>query len=177
MDEVLSLIEEFRQENTEALEDSDSSKKDQIVMDLQEFDSDDARVLPFFLEVAADENEYDLARIEVLKFLELREHRSDAEDKQIGEAVRRIVSADPDDDVRNYAALAAGNYLTVSGVLDELQKVVFDDNEDRNLRWNAFAAIKRMGPAKESIKIMKKLSKIDEFQSSASRLLAQWSSP
>lgn len=175
MDEVLSLIEEFREENTEALEDEDSSRKDQIVMDLQDLDSTDPRVLPFFLEVLGDENEFDLARIEILKFLELREHRDNAQDEQTGQLVKRILGADPDDDVRNYAALAAGNYLAVSGVVDELERILFNENEDRNLRWNAFAAMKRMGPANESIKIMKKLAKADEFRESASALLSKWS--
>ena len=67
---VESLINEFRTENTSLFSNPDMSNKVSLIRRLAYFD--DPRIMPFFLQVVADRNEYDLARIEVLRLLEIR---------------------------------------------------------------------------------------------------------
>ncbi|MDT5157424.1 MAG: hypothetical protein QOH51_1781 [Acidobacteriota bacterium] len=172
MDEVGSLINQFREEGTQALANPDSSVKDKIIRRLES--SDDPRVLPFMLEALSDACEYDLARIEILKVLELRRRGDSSEDELIGQSIRRILADDPDDDVRTYAAMAASNYMDVEGVLDEVERTLFNEGEETNIRWNAFTAVKEMGPNSRSIEIMSKAAQVDEFKNSALRILKEW---
>jgi hypothetical protein len=172
MDEVGSLIEQFRAEDARALADPDFSVKDKIIRKLER--SDDPRVLPFMLSVLSDEKEYDLARIEVLKVFEIRRRGEPSEDQSIGRAVRQILAADPDDDVRTYAAMAASNYMDVEGVLDEVEKIIFDEGEEINIRWNAFTAVYKMGPHGRGVEIMTRAARVNEFRKAALRILKEW---
>ncbi len=172
MDEVELLIRQFKEERTESLADIDDSRKASIIEKLE--GRADERVLKFFLEVLSDENEYDLARIEVLKILELKERGDEARDEEIGQLIKQILLADPDDDVRTYAALAASNYLDVDGMLEAVVKILFDTAEDMNIRWNAFATIKKLGPKPQAIEIMTKAMQEPAFQKSAFRILEDW---
>jgi hypothetical protein len=86
------------------------------------------------LEALSDAREYDLARIEILKVLELRRRSDSSEDELIGQSIRRILADDPDDDVRTYAAMAASNYMDVEGVLDEVERTLFNESEETNIR-------------------------------------------
>ena len=70
MDNVSRLINLFKSEDTSSLANIASSRKPQIIIELE--DIDDERILPFFLEVLLNEREYDLARIETLQVLEVR---------------------------------------------------------------------------------------------------------
>jgi hypothetical protein len=47
-----------------------------------------------------------------------------------------------DDDVRNYAAMAAASYMDINEVFSRIEKILHNKHEDSNLRWNAFAAMK-----------------------------------
>jgi hypothetical protein len=176
MDEVGRLIEQFRSEKTRDL--GDSSKKVGIINRLEEIleETGDERVLPFFLEVLADAREYDLARIEVLEILKLKDRGDMMTDQEIGRLIKNILVADQDDDVRSYAAMAASKYVDVEGILEELEKIIFDEDEDINIRWNAFASIEEMGPTEESKRIMEKALRVEEFKAYAQRVLDRWNS-
>ena len=47
MDEVTKLIERFRAESLDSSDEADLSEKDQIIMELEDYE--DERILPFFL--------------------------------------------------------------------------------------------------------------------------------
>src|ERR1051326_210235 len=111
MDEVAHLLTEFEEENTQNLPNEDLSRKVAIIRQLEQVS--DARVLPFFLRILENKQEYDLARIEVLKILELKEHNNQVEHEQIGKLIQHVLDVDTDDDVRNYAAIAISNYMDV----------------------------------------------------------------
>jgi hypothetical protein len=71
----MDLIRQFKAEETSELGNIDTSRKPSIVSSLEQF-TDDDRVVEFRLSVATNENEYDLARIEVFKVLEVKEFAS-----------------------------------------------------------------------------------------------------
>lgn len=174
MNEVERLITTFRSENTSALSDPDKdSIKDKIISDLEEHSSDPT-VLKFYLEVAAEKNEYDLARIEVLKVLYVRPTSDNKEQSQIGRVIAEILLKDMDDDVRNYAAIAASSYMTVRSVVDAVEHMLRDPQANPDLRANAFAAFKSAGPSPRNIQAIRAVIEDTQFQQSARRVLREW---
>ena len=174
MDEVGHLIAQFRAEDITQVR--DSSNKIALLRQLEQHYGDDQRVLPFLLEVLSDTQEYDLARIEALKFFELKEEEDEDIGRQVGQAIKHILAHDPDDEVRNYAAMAASSYVGVNGIVGELEKVIFNPEEDVNIRWSAFAAIEEMGPTNQSKRIMVKALQDEEFKEYTARVLDIWQS-
>lgn len=174
MDEVGVLIGRFEDEDTDSLPEIDTSKKVDIVRRLENLT--DERVLPFFMRVLASQQEYDLARIEILRILEVRRARDAHEGELIGKLIQRMLSSDPDDDVRNYAAMAISSYMDVKGSLEVVEGIIFNVEEEINLRWNAFTAVERMGPTREGELMLHRLLKDDQFKGSAQRVLSQWDS-
>src|SRR5581483_143194 len=166
MNEIDRLIASFRSEDTNSLSNPDTdSVKDRVISDLEEYSSD-SRVLAFYLEVAANRHEYDLARIEVLKVLHVRPTTDEAERTQIGKVIADILLGDTDDEVRNYAAIAATSYMTAPGVADAVEQVLRDAQADPNLRANAFAAFESTGPIPRSVQAIRAVSQDTQFHQS-----------
>src|SRR5215470_18096753 len=116
----------------------------------------DARVIPSFLDVLVDKNEYDLARIEILRIIKL--HASNESEYQlIGQALMTVLAEDPDDLVRNYSAQAISSYMGTVGAVELVRAVALDPSTDTNLRFSAFRAIERMGSQPVAISAMKDL--------------------
>jgi hypothetical protein len=173
MDEIERLIARFGSEDTGSMADPDKSIKPGVIESL-EGDAADPRALDFLLHVAADRNEFDLARIEALKVLEMREARNDEERRRIALVLRDVLVGDPDDDVRQYAAMAAAYYMSEGDLAEAVVGRAFDEGEDVNLRWNAFAAIKQLGPTPQGIKLLREASETREFRTSAVLILQKW---
>lgn len=173
MDEIGRLIARFRSEDTGRLADPDKSIKPNVIEALEEHAAD-ARALNFLLHVAADRQAFDLARIEALKVLELREAWNDEERSRIAVVLREVLVDDPDDDVRQYAAMAAASYMSDGRLAEAVVARVFDEGEDRNLRWNAFAAIKQLGPTLQGIELLRRASETPEFRTLALLVLRDW---
>lgn len=175
MKKIDRLISAFKNEDTASLPDPDSdSRKDEIVSDLEEY-SADPRVLDFFLEAAADVAEYDLARIEVFNALNVRPIRGDLELIRIGSVIAKVLlNEDDDDEVRNYAAIAAASYMASREVAEAVRTIVLDPHSDGDLRANAFDAIERNGKTSESIEVVKKLIHDGQFRPTAARVLEDW---
>ncbi len=173
MDAVMDLINEFKAEETNKLDDIDKSRKPNIISHLEDF-VDDERVIAFLLSVAADESEYDLARIEAFKVLEIKDFADAAIRGRAGVVIREVLTSSKDDDVRNYAAMAAPGYMDIEGVFDQIERILQDKQEDSNLRWNAFAAIKSIGASPRSVESLRRLLVDDEFVQSATRVLSEW---
>ena len=173
MDEIERLIARFRSEDTARLADPDKSIKPNIIQALEDHAAD-PRALDFLLHVAADRQEFDLARIEALKVLELHEARNDEERSRIAVVLTEVLVDDPDDDVRQYAAMAAAYYMSDDRLAAAIVRTAFDMGEDINLRWNAFAAIKQLGPTPHGIEVLRRASETPEFRTSALLLLREW---
>ena len=174
MDQIDQLIAAFESENTPSLSDPDSeSVKDRVISEL-EAHSSDPRVLSFYLKVATNRDEYDLARIEVFKVLHVRPTESEGERSRIGVAIVGVLRNDGDEDVRNYAAIAASSYMTVSVVQEVIESILLDSSIGPNLRANAFAAFESAGPTTSNIRVMQAMTKDATFQKSADRVLQKW---
>lgn len=174
MDEVSGLMEKFKASGAQTSPGGAPSGKEEIIRRLSCFE--DERVLPFLLGVLEDGDEYDLARIEVLKFLNVMRRGDRARDEGVARLVQHLLTNDPDDDVRNYAAIALSNFMDVSGSAEAAKSVLLNQDEDEILRWNAFAAFESMGPTPESIGIMTACQQDEEFGASATQLLDEWRS-
>src|SRR5213596_1527402 len=108
MDPIMNFINQFRAEETSRLDTLDKSRKPGLVLALEDC-TDDERVIDFFLSVGSDESEYDLARIEVFKVFEVKEFADPDVRRRVGRMIREVLSHSHDDDVRNYAAMAAAS--------------------------------------------------------------------
>jgi hypothetical protein len=173
MDKVGDLIAQFRSEDTDRLANIDTSAKPSIIATLEDH-TDDPRVGAFFLSVASDENEYDLARIEVFKIFEVHDHFDETLRQRIGRVIKDVLINSHDNGVRNYAAMAAASYLETEGLWQRIAELVRDNNADSDLRWNAFAAIESSGPSPRNIDVLRSLQRDGEFNQSSTRLLAEW---
>jgi HEAT repeat protein len=172
MDKVSKLINSFREENTNQLENVDSSLKTNIIAQLE--DIEDERILPFFLDVLLDQQEYDLAKIEVLEVLKLKDCQNQAEYQKIGKIIRQVLTNDFDNNVRIYAAMAISNYIETEGVIDDLSNIILNENEDIDLRWNALTALEETPKKEIYVTILKKLVNIPEFRKFALRKLKEY---
>lgn len=91
--------------------------------------------------VVANKDEYDLARIQALKILELAA-LPEEELAAFGELLASVIATDEDYDVRNYAVMASTNFVNANDELKELViKLVADPNEDIDIRHNALRAV------------------------------------
>ena len=172
MDNVSRLINLFKSEDTFSLANIDSSGKPEIVTELEGID--DERILPFFLEVLLNELEYDLARIETLQVLRLRNCSHQEEYDQIGQAIKQVLVNSTDQDIRNYAAMAIASYIETEGAFDVIEGILLDEKEDINLRYNAFGVIEEIGLQDRSMEILKKLIQNPELNKPSLRLLNEW---
>lgn len=170
MDEVGRLISEYKAARLD--EDGESEEKIDLVLALE--DLDDARIVPFFLEVIGDDNEYDQARIEILKILKLRDALTPEEHQQIGKAILQVLLKSSDPDVRNYAAMALSNYLDVEGATVDAGNLLLNQQTNKDLRHNLFFAFERFGETEAGREVMLKLLQDDEFRQSAARVLGDW---
>lgn len=173
MNTIMNLIDEFKSEQTSKLNNIDLSQKPRIVSALEDF-ADDQTVSDFYFSVALDEQEYDLARIEVLKILEVKDFVNLDVRKKAADIIRQVLSQSKDEDVRNYAAMAAASYMDNEELVGEIERILLDASEPSNLRWNAFAAVKSNGVSQRSTNLLRTLMPDDEFKQSAARVLSEW---
>jgi hypothetical protein len=124
--------------------------------------------------VIADPNEYDLARIQALKILEIAKV-PDADRPSFCDLLARIIKTDEDYDVKNYAVMAAKNFVNDSAELKELIiKAVLDPKEDIDIRHNAYRAVLSLWDLPGRKVVLEKLSSDQELGRMAVRDLASF---
>lgn len=146
-----------------------------VIETLEDFE--DLRVLPFLLKVLVDENEYDLARVEIAKILEIRKSKNEKEKQEIAQSLMIVLKYSESDDnylVRQYAAIAIDNYSDVEGVFEFASQIILNPDEDINVRYNVLDVFERDGSTGRTLKIFRELLKDKEFQKTASRILMEW---
>ena len=110
---------------------------------LEEFLPDD-RVVDFFLTVIADPTEYDMARLHLLKLLEVAPAL--VARQQIGQCVATTLQNEEDWTVRCWLARAVAAYMDVSVARAVAVAVVLDQDEDEDVRHNCLAGLRTSDP-------------------------------
>lgn len=166
MDEVSRLIEAF-----EARATSSVRSKTDVLLDLERLR--DPRVVPFLVDVLADQREVTPVRIHVLK--RLRNGNLPAVYRPtVVEVILRIVSDGSSPDLRMQAVLALAEFTDLPGVPTVLGRVALDPNEPIDLRFSAFTSLQRAGATSECILVLRQLLTDEAFGRSARRVLSLW---
>lgn len=127
----MSIIEDFAGSSDDA--------KQQLLQDIELEELPEKWEL--IRSVIANKDEYDLARIQALKILELAA-LPEEELHSFGELLVSVITTDDDSDVRNYAVLASTNFVNANDQLKELViKIVSSPSEDIDIRHNALSAV------------------------------------
>jgi len=117
----------------------DDDEKFELINSLNFDDYEDKWDL--ILEVIQDEDEYDLARIEALKVIEVADIPKLVL-KELCDAIISLLKNESDYDVRNYAFIASRNLINDSiEIKNYIIKIILTKEEDIDIRHNAYSAI------------------------------------
>ena len=171
MDAVEKLLSDYRTEKPSTADGREYAGKIRIIQALGA--SNDAKALPFLLDVLADQHEYDLARIEVIELLSVNEYPG-SEDEEIGHILLEIVKHEPNSVVCEHAAIALGLYTDTPGVYEEFQRIVLNEDASVNIRSAAFESFYRTGPSEHTIRVMRSLVNDELLGDAARKMLQEW---
>lgn len=158
-EDIDKLLDKFHEESSDRLE---------ILMQLG--NSNDERVISQYIATLEDFSEDDLVRIEILKSLELRSDAAPVHSR-FGKVVQHVLENDDDDLVRQYAAMALGNYISVRGTLAMLESIVANESEDIDVRHNALSSIEMNKSHAFCRAALQRLTQVPELGRSAQRTL------
>lgn len=126
--------------------------------------------------VIANTGEYDLARLEALKVLEMA-GIPEPDIPSFCELIVTLITTDKDYDVKNYAVIAAKNFVNDSDMVKELIiKVVAHPKEDIDVRHNALEAVKALWDLPRRKAVLESLLADEKLGKHAARLLAEYHS-
>jgi len=168
-DRVADLVAAFR---VAPVRGGESTEKIEILRALEPLA--DPEVSGFLGEVAGDAEEYDLARIEAIRILELRPFENGESREAVARTLKRVLANDSDDEVRAYAARALASFTDLPGVASTAGALVLDRDEDADVRHNAFFALERSTPTAEVVELVRRCLGDDEFSAGAQRVLGGW---
>lgn len=124
--------------------------------------------------VIADPNEYDLARMQALRILEIAAIPAD-QLQSFCELLVSVIKTDRDYDVKNYAVMASKNFINDSDALQTLiVDILLDAGEDIDIRHNAYAAVLTFFDIAGRKAVLEKLSSDEAMGRHALRDLAQY---
>lgn len=119
--------------------------------------------------VIADQDEYDLARIQALKILEIAAI-PEPDIPAFCQLLASVIETDKDDDVRNYAVMASKNFVNDSDEVKALiVKIVLDTKGDIDIRHNAYAAVRAFWDLPGRKVVLEKLRSDSELGKAAAR--------
>jgi hypothetical protein len=131
------------------------------------------RIVPFLLEVLADEQEPTPVRIHVLR--RLRNGRLGHRDRSsVADAMLRVLADRSHPELRLYAALALAEFTELDGVPGALGSLTLDATEPIDLRYSAFTSLQRAGPTSECVRLLRQLLTDEALGRSARSVLAVW---
>ena len=166
MDHVERLIEAFGARPSWSV----VSKLDAL-LDLEQID--DPRIVPFLVQVLADQRELTEVRIHVLK--QLRDGRlQPAQRQSVAQAILRIVSDRSSPELRLQAVLVLAEFTDIDGMLATLGGLALGTGEPIDVRYSAFTSLQRAGPSAECVALLRQLSADDVFGRSARTVLSSW---
>jgi hypothetical protein len=142
-----------------------------VLMDLGQLD--DARVVPFLLQVLGDSHEAEEVRIYVLK--EVRNGLvARADRRHVAQAISDVLLDKSTIELRLQAALALGEFIDINGVLSSLTAVSLAQDESIDLRYAAFMSVEQAGPIPECIALLRQISSDETLGNSARSVLSAW---
>ncbi len=150
--------------------------KVRIIEKFEEF-VDNERILQFFLNVLIDDEDFDLARVEIAKILDIRDSENAVENQEIAQSLIHVLKNSEDDYlVRQYVAMAMWNYVDVEGVFEFASGIILDSDEDINVRYNVLDIFFQDGATERTLKILKGLLQDEDksLQQTANRILKEW---
>jgi hypothetical protein len=122
--------------------------------------------------VISDTSDYDLARITALKILEIAAI-PDEDLPAFCDLVISVIKPDKDEDVRNYAVIAAKNFVNDSDVLKQLiVDILQNPKEDIDVRHNALAAVRAFWDVPGRKVVLERLVSDKDMGKSAAQWLA-----
>lgn len=122
--------------------------------------------------ILLDEEDYDLARIEVLKILGLYDIPVSYKDS-IASSLYTVLITSFDEEVIEYAVMTTVNFMTYSFIKDYVKDIVVDKTQEINNRYSAFDSLVRSLEINEKIEILEKLLSDEEMKVSAERVLKE----
>lgn len=132
----------------------DDDEKVELINSLNFDDYDDKWDL--ILEVVQDKNEYDLARIEALKVIEIANIPEIVVEK-LCDVVINLLKSENDYDVKNYAFIASKNLINNSiEIKNYISEIILSKEEDIDIKHNAYSTI---------LKIINKIDKTEILNS------------
>ena len=151
---------------------SSDSKKAEI---LQEIEFEDVpEKWDLLRSVISNKDEYDLARIQALKILEIAAVPED-DIPSFCDLLLSVIKTDNDYDVKNYAVIASKNFVNDSDELKELIiRTLLDTKEDVDIRHNAYHAVLAFFDLPGRRVVLESLSADEEMGKSALRDLASF---
>ncbi|MCV9931917.1 hypothetical protein OIU80_06450 [Flavobacterium sp. LS1R47] len=145
----------------------DDDEKVELINSLNFNDYEDKWDL--ILEVIQDENEYDLARIEAFKVIEIANIPEIILDR-LCDVVINLLKNENDYDVKNYAFIASRNLINNSiEIKNYIEKIVLSKEEDIDIKHNAYSAILKIKDQAEKTKILNSLLDDEVFSKYAKK--------
>ncbi|UOG77389.1 HEAT repeat domain-containing protein (plasmid) [Hymenobacter tibetensis] len=136
-----------------------SSDRVQIIREL-EFVEDEGK-WPFLINIMINESADDLERIEVLRIIEVTEPPQIYVNRVISN-IYNIIIKEGDCNLRNYAVIALKNFKDEK-LLNLAKDILLNEDEDLDMRWNAFDALKNLKCGNLFNEIVEKLRNDKEF--------------
>lgn len=134
----------------------------------------DDRVLNFFLDLIADPDEYDMARVEALKVLQLWGPPSEQSRGRVGRRLSEVFLAEPDVLVQQWMAIAAENFIGLPEVFEVASMLLADPEADLDVRHNCLAAVQRLGRSDRVVGVLKPLTSDPQLGVHVRRILKEW---
>jgi len=149
----------------------DDAKSDYIRI-LEFVENEDKWIL--FQDILDNYEKYDLARIAVLKIIEIAIIPQKIKNN-FANIISGIIRKDEDYDVKNYALSACENFMEYDFVEQQCINTVLNKVEEIDTRYNAFAAILKIKNSNTKIYILTQLLNDFEFNKTARRHLDELS--
>lgn len=169
MDNIEKCIAAYRRASFE--DDGESAGKIDAIDKLADH-LDDPRVLNFFIEVFTDHDEYDLARTEIFKLMQLWSPPDERERRRIGRKLAKVIPVDDDVLVQQWAAIAAENFIQVPEVLKAVSEVITDPEADLDVRHNCLGAIERLQDSEKAEAVLRGLLNDSQLGKFVKRILS-----
>lgn len=107
-------------------------------------------------QIILDSKEYDLARIEALKILEVASIPTKYKDT-LARCICSLIKNEKDYDIKNYAGIAAVNFIEYSCIQNICIQGLLDCSEDIDLRYNYLTVLLKMNDKKKVRDVLEKM--------------------